>query len=164
MMDAGQIYEEFQPKVRAYVRDKIHDPHDTKDLVSAVFMKVVQKLDNFDPAKASVSTWVYTITRNTDNVTINEEKDLAKDGYNCTQKMPADGITVAAKFVNKTFKTTIKLIDKDGNDITAENLIEVKVADGKYVAVKTGTVIETVFNNNVNISLTSTGKDYKITG
>ena len=65
MMDAGQIYEEFQPKVRAYVRGKIHDPHDTKDLVSAVFMKVVQKLDSFDPAKASVSTWVYTITRNT---------------------------------------------------------------------------------------------------
>ena len=64
-MDAGQIYEEFQPKVRAYVRDKIHDPHDAEDLVSAVFMKVVQKLDTFDPAKASVSTWVYTITRNT---------------------------------------------------------------------------------------------------
>ena len=65
MMDAGQIYEEFQPKVRAYVRGKIHDPHDADDLVSAVFMKVVQKLDSFDPAKASVSTWVYTITRNT---------------------------------------------------------------------------------------------------
>ena len=63
-MDAGQIYEEFQPKVRAYVRRKIHDPHDAEDLVSAVFMKVVQKLDTFDPAKASVSTWVYTITRN----------------------------------------------------------------------------------------------------
>ena len=64
-MDAGQIYEEFQPKVRAYVRGKIHDPHDAEDLVSAVFMKVVQKLDSFDPAKASVSTWAYTITRNT---------------------------------------------------------------------------------------------------
>lgn len=64
-MDAGQIYEEFQPKVRAYVRGKIHDPHDADDLVSAVFMKVVQKLDSFDPAKASVSIWVYTITRNT---------------------------------------------------------------------------------------------------
>ena len=65
MMDAGQIYEEFQPKVRAYVRGKIYDPHDAEDLVSAVFMKIVQKLDSFDPAKASVSTWVYTITRNT---------------------------------------------------------------------------------------------------
>ena len=64
-MDAGQIYEEFQSKVRAYVRGKIQDPHDVEDLVSAVFMKIAQKLDSFDPAKASVSTWVYTITRNT---------------------------------------------------------------------------------------------------
>ena len=64
-MDAGQIYEEFRPKVRAYVRGKIQDPHDVEDLVSVVFMKVVKKLDSYDPAKASVSTWVYTITRNT---------------------------------------------------------------------------------------------------
>ncbi|MBQ8619513.1 MAG: sigma-70 family RNA polymerase sigma factor [Clostridia bacterium] len=65
MMDAGQIYREYQPKVRAYVRSKIQDPHDAEDLVSAVFMKVVQKLDCYDPARASISTWVYTITRNT---------------------------------------------------------------------------------------------------
>ena len=65
MMDAGQIYKEFQPKVRAYVRGKIQDPHDAEDLVSVVFMKVVKKLDSYDPARASISTWVYTITRNT---------------------------------------------------------------------------------------------------
>ena len=64
-MDAGQIYEAFQPKVHAYVRGRIQDPHDAEDLVSAVFEKVVQRLDTYDPAKASVSTWVYTITRNT---------------------------------------------------------------------------------------------------
>jgi len=65
VMDAGQIYEAFRPKVYAYVRGRIHDPHDAEDLVSAVFMKVVKMLDSYDPAKASVSTWVYTITRNT---------------------------------------------------------------------------------------------------
>ena len=65
MMDAEQIYKEYQPKVHAYVRGKIQDPHDVEDLVSAVFMKVVQKLDSYDSEKASVSTWVYTITRNT---------------------------------------------------------------------------------------------------
>jgi len=65
VMDAERIYKEYQPKVRAYVRGKIQDPHDAEDLVSAVFMKVVQKLDSYDPAKASVSTWVYTMTRNT---------------------------------------------------------------------------------------------------
>ena len=47
------------------MRDKIQDPHEVEELVSAVFMKSVQKLDNCDLAKASVSTWVYTITRKT---------------------------------------------------------------------------------------------------
>ena len=65
MTNAEQIYLQYHDKVRAYVRGKIQDPHDVEDLVSAVFMKIVQKLDSYDPAKVSVSTWVYTITRNT---------------------------------------------------------------------------------------------------
>lgn len=65
MISAEQVYLQYHDKVRAYVRGKIQDPHDVEDLVSAVFVKVVQKLDSYDPAKASVSTWVYTITRNT---------------------------------------------------------------------------------------------------
>ena len=65
MVTAQQIYEEYHPKVHAYVRGKIQDPHEAEDLVSAVFLKVVQKLDSYDPAKASRSTWIYTITRNT---------------------------------------------------------------------------------------------------
>lgn len=65
MISAEQVYEDFSPKVRAYVRSKIRDPHDAEDLVSAVFLKIVQKADSYDPAKAALSTWVYTITRNT---------------------------------------------------------------------------------------------------
>ena len=65
MINAEQIYLQYHDKVRAYVRGKVRDPHDVEDLVSAVFMKIVQKLDSYDSAKASVSTWVYTITRNT---------------------------------------------------------------------------------------------------
>ena len=65
MVNAEQIYLQYHDKVRAYVRGKIQDPHDVEDLVSAVFVKIVQKLDSYDPAKADFSTWVYTITRNT---------------------------------------------------------------------------------------------------
>ena len=65
MVTAQQIYEAYHLKVHAYVRGKIQDPHEAEDLVSAVFLKVVQKLDSYDPAKASLSTWIYTITRNT---------------------------------------------------------------------------------------------------
>ena len=65
MTNAEQIYLQYHDKVRAYVRSKIQDPHDVEDLVSAVFMKIVQKLDSYDPAKAYVPTWAYTIIRNT---------------------------------------------------------------------------------------------------
>ena len=55
----------YQPKVAAYVAGKISNSHDAEELVSSIFLKVVRKLDSFDPTKASVSTWIYTITRNT---------------------------------------------------------------------------------------------------
>ena len=65
MITAEEIYAEYHQKVSAYVRGKVQDLHQAEDLVSAVFLKVVQGLDGYDPSKASVSTWVYTITRNT---------------------------------------------------------------------------------------------------
>lgn len=65
MMTSEQVFTEYHPKVCAYVRGKIQNPHEAEDLVSAVFMKIVQKMDSYDPTKASLSTWVYTITRNT---------------------------------------------------------------------------------------------------
>lgn len=65
MVNAQQVYADFYPKVRAYVRGKIQDPHEAEDLVSVVFLKVMKKLSSYDSAKASLSTWVYTITRNT---------------------------------------------------------------------------------------------------
>jgi len=65
MITAEQIYADYFQKVQAYVRGKVQAPHEVEDLVSAIFLKVVQKLDSYDPAKASVSTWVYAFTRNT---------------------------------------------------------------------------------------------------
>ena len=64
-LSADSVYQEFYPRVSAYVRGKVSNPHDAEELVSAVFLKIVQKLDSYDPQKASLSTWVYTITRNT---------------------------------------------------------------------------------------------------
>lgn len=60
-----QIYLEYRDKVYAYIRGKVADPHETEDLLSAVFLKVFQKIGCFDREKASLSTWIYTITKNT---------------------------------------------------------------------------------------------------
>lgn len=63
-MDSKQIYEEYHMKVLRYIQNKVNDYYLAEDLCSDVFMKVYQKLDTFDDTKASISTWIFTITRN----------------------------------------------------------------------------------------------------
>lgn len=63
--EKNKIYTDFHKKVTRYVTGKIPNPQDAEDLVSCVFMKVFQKLNTFDESKASLSTWIFTITRNT---------------------------------------------------------------------------------------------------
>ena len=62
---AEDIYISYHDKVSAYIRGKLDNHHDTEDLVSQVFEKVYGKIHTFDESKASLSTWIYTITRNT---------------------------------------------------------------------------------------------------
>jgi len=59
------IYLAYHDKVSAYVHGKVDNHYDAEDLVSQVFEKVYGKLHTFDETKASLSTWIYTITRNT---------------------------------------------------------------------------------------------------
>ena len=120
----------------------------------------------------------YTIVRKTDNVTVADVSGLAESGTktvtvllaaDATGADPApdwnakDDFTVTANFVNRVYQTTIKIVGKDGSPITDENLVQISGADGKYKAVKNNSVVDVVFDNNVNIGLTSTGSSYKIT-
>ena len=108
----------------------------------------------------------YTIVRNTDNVTVKEETKLAEGSAKTVDVKIADvmdDFTVTATFVNRTYNAKLKIVDKNGTEITDENLVQFKGADGKYKAMKSGSVVEVVFDNNVNIGLTSTGNGYKIT-
>jgi len=65
MTATEDIYLAYHDKVSAYIRGKVDNHHDAEDLVSQVFEKVYSKLHTFDEGKASMSTWIYTITRNT---------------------------------------------------------------------------------------------------
>lgn len=77
-----QIYQDYSQKVKGYILSKVNDYNLAEDLCSDVFVKVYEKLDTYDEKKASISTWIYTIARNTlidyyrskkDEVELNEE-------------------------------------------------------------------------------------------
>ena len=60
-----QIYAEYSGKVMGYIMARVQHRADAEDLCADVFEKVFRKLDQFDQSKASLSTWIFTITRNT---------------------------------------------------------------------------------------------------
>ena len=63
--DLNQIYAEYSGKVMGYIRARVRGRADAEDLHSEVFEKILRKLEGFDPSKASLNTWIFTITRNT---------------------------------------------------------------------------------------------------
>ncbi|MBQ6513983.1 MAG: sigma-70 family RNA polymerase sigma factor [Clostridia bacterium] len=64
-IDLDRIYTEYSGKVMGYIRARIRSSAEAEDLHSEVFEKVLKKIGEFDPSKASLNTWIFTITRNT---------------------------------------------------------------------------------------------------
>ena len=59
-----KIYLEYKEKVFRYVRGKVSNVADAEDVTSEIFLKVQTSLDSYDEEKATLSTWIYTITHN----------------------------------------------------------------------------------------------------
>ncbi len=64
LLTAAELYSEYRSKVYGYVYLRLRNHADAEDLTSDIFAKIVEKLDTFDPEKASYSTWIFTITKN----------------------------------------------------------------------------------------------------
>ena len=67
MNNAGvmeKIYLEYREKVFRYVRGKVRNLADAEDVTSEIFLKVQTSLGSYDEEKATLSTWIYTITHN----------------------------------------------------------------------------------------------------
>lgn len=73
--DTGYIYAQYRDKVFGFVRSKVFRSEDVEDLVQEVFLKVYANLDKYDEVKASLSTWIYIITRNTVYDYLKEKRD-----------------------------------------------------------------------------------------
>lgn len=62
--DITTIYNEYHDRVMGYIYARLRSKEDAEDLCQDIFVKVHSKLESFDPTKASISTWIFSITRN----------------------------------------------------------------------------------------------------
>jgi len=59
------LYEQYLPKVFQYISYRVEAREQAEDLTSVVFEKALTKFKSFNPDRASFSTWIFTIARNT---------------------------------------------------------------------------------------------------
>lgn len=59
-----RLFEYYGPRVKAYLRRLGTDEDAAEDLTQEVFVSIWRRAEQFDPNKASVGTWVFTIARN----------------------------------------------------------------------------------------------------
>lgn len=119
------VYNEYRKKVFGYIIGKINDRNIAEDLTSCVFLKVVEKLKSFDENKSSLSTWVYTITRNTVIDYFRTNKKTAElNEFCCTESVEDD-------FINKENLENLK----DG--LKSLEKLELKVIVLRYYSGKT---------------------------
>lgn len=58
------LFRHFAPRLKAFLMRSGLDPALSEEVVQDVMQTVWRKADQFDPTRASVSTWIYTIARN----------------------------------------------------------------------------------------------------
>jgi RNA polymerase sigma-70 factor (ECF subfamily) len=61
----ARLYSEYLPKVYRFIRYRIEDNDTAEDLTSVVFEKALAKFHVYESQRATFSTWVFTIARNT---------------------------------------------------------------------------------------------------
>ncbi len=58
-----KLYADYREKVLAYLTGRTESREDAEDLCEEVFAEVLRCLPRYDPEKASLSTWIFQITR-----------------------------------------------------------------------------------------------------
>ncbi len=58
------LFEHFAPRINAFLQRQGSDPAQAEEVVQETMVNVWRKASLFDPARASASTWVFTIARN----------------------------------------------------------------------------------------------------
>jgi len=59
------LFDHFAPRIRGFINRRGSDPEMSEEVIQETFVNIWKKAHLFDPDKASASTWIFAIARNT---------------------------------------------------------------------------------------------------
>ncbi len=60
----SRVYDAYAERIYQFIYFKTYHRETAEDLTSHTFLKAFENLDRFDPARGSISAWLYQIARN----------------------------------------------------------------------------------------------------
>ena len=126
--DWEKIYETYSGKVMGYIAARVQRRADAEDLCADVCEKAYKKIDAYDEKKASMSTWIFTITRNTvidyfrrNKVMDEPDENIAAEGEIDDELLSQETLSELAAALNKLpeeLQDIIVLAYYDGKPLT----------------------------------------------
>ncbi len=112
----GLLFNHFAPRLKSYLMRLGARPDQAEELAQEAMLSVWRKADYFDPARASASTWIFTIARNLRIDAIRRERhpeDLANDPAYAQPDEPAPDVLLACSERDDQLRLALKSLPED---------------------------------------------------
>ena len=124
-----EVFDHFAPRIKAYIIGQGTDRQTAEEVVQETMVKIWRKAEQFDPARAAASTWIFTIARNmrVDHLRkVNRpEPDMDDPAFvREPEPLPSENLSHAQD--SKILHTAIKKLPKEQQDVLRSAYFEEK--------------------------------------
>jgi len=133
-IDAGlikEIYKTYYKRVYNYISYRINNHHDTEDLVSQVFERIIHKYSTYDPKRSLFEAWLIGIAHNTVKDYLRKQKRFFNVSLDCVinyisgSSKPEEVIVINENNASLV-KALAKLSEKERNIVSLKFAAELK--------------------------------------
>ncbi len=107
--DWEAVYIEYEGKVRSYIKSRVGNPEDVKDLCSEVFFNVMRSTDSFSGEPRAVSSWIYMITKRTVAIFYRKQRETGEITENMADETDIEGQAINAETLERLADALEKL-------------------------------------------------------
>ena len=105
------LYELFAPRLKSFLMGRKLDEQAAEDLLQEVMLKIWRKAGSYNAAKARVSTWIFTVARNSHIDKIRRQKVIELDADDHLPQMVDDNETDELVAAGQTADAVRQAID-----------------------------------------------------
>ncbi len=156
------LFEYFAPRIKSFLMKGGANPDQADELAQETMITVWQKAASFDPAKASASTWIFTIARNKriDAIRKTPRPEVDADDIDLADNAPSASDDIAQAEESGIMARAIQALPQEQADLLYKSFFEDKThAD---IAKETNLPLGTV-QSRIRLALDRLRGDKKVT-